>query len=147
VYRATNVGGTLPPAEVNVYGDGSVKGSFASVPDIATIAARAVNDPTMRNREIRIVANTVSQNELIDKWRKQSGKTVMKVPVPAAQIDTIIVGATAPDQMMTLIGMQLHRSVWIRGDAAKKAGMATDVQQIYPDIELQTIDQAFARLL
>ena len=42
-------GGKLPPAEVNVYGEGNVKGSFVGLPDIAAVTMRALNDPKMQN--------------------------------------------------------------------------------------------------
>ncbi len=47
---------------------------------------------------------------------------------------------------MMLVLAQLHRSVWIRGDAVKRAATAQDATQLYPDIKLQTVAEAFAQL-
>jgi uncharacterized protein YbjT (DUF2867 family) len=137
---------TLPPAEVNIYGDGTVKGSFASIADIATVTARALNDPKMRNQEVRIIANTLTQNELVDLWQKQSSRIVKKTRVSAQDLEKIIASSTTPEQGMMLVLAQLHRSVWIRGDCVKRAGTAQDSGELYPDIKLQTVAEAFALL-
>ena len=139
------MGDQLPPAAANVYGDGNVKGSFASIADIATVTARALNDANMQNKEVRIIANTLTQNELIDLWQKQSGQTVKKTRVSAQDLETIIASSTTPEQGMMLVLAQLHRSVWIRGDAVKRAGTAQDATKLYPDIKLQTVAEAFAQ--
>jgi uncharacterized protein YbjT (DUF2867 family) len=140
-------GGKLPPAEVNVYGDGNVKGSFVSLPDIAVVTVRALNDPNMQNREVRIIANTMTQNELVEVWQKKSGKSVKKVKVSAADMEKTIATSTAPDQGMMLVLTQLHRSMWIRGDGVKRAGSTLDATDLYPDITLQTVEQGLAQLL
>ena len=139
------MGDTLPPAEVNIYGDGNVKGSFAGIADIATVTARVLNDPKMQNKEVRIIANTLTQNELVDLWQKQSGRTVKKTRVAAQDLEKIIASSTTPEQGMMLVLAQLHRSVWIRGDAVKRAGTAHDATKLYPDIKLQTVAEAFAQ--
>jgi phenylcoumaran benzylic ether reductase len=133
------MGSALPPSDVNIYGDGTVKGAFASIADIATVTARALNDPNMQNKEVRIIANTLSQNELVDLWQKQSGKSVKKSRVSAQDLEKIIASSTKPEQGMMLVLAQLHRSVWIRGEATKRAGAAQDVEKLYPDIKLQTV--------
>jgi len=140
------MGDSLPPAEVNIYGDGNVKGSFASLADIATVTARALNDAKMQNKEVRIIANTLSQNELVDLWQTQSGRTVKTTRVSGADLEKIIASSTTPEQGMMLVLAQLHRSVWIRGEAVKRAGSAQDAQKLYPDIRLQTVAELFAQL-
>ena len=139
------MGDQLPPAAVNIYGDGNVKGSFASLADIAAVTARALNDANMQNKEVRIIANTRTQNELVDLWQKQSGRTVKKTRVSAQDLETIIASSTTPEQGMLLVLAQLHRSVWIRGDAVKRAGAAQDATRLYQDIKLQTVEEAFAQ--
>lgn len=138
--------GPLPPAEVIVYGDGNVKGSFSSVADIAAITARAVNDAALRNREIRIASNPTTQNELIELWRRKSGKAVKTLTLSADGLEKIIASSTAPEQGMMLVVAQLHRSLWIRGDSTKPAAVALDAQQVYPDVAFETIEQGFSRL-
>jgi len=143
----TRLGGKLPPDEVNVYGDGNVQGVFTSLPDVATIAVRAVHDPRMRNQELRITANTITQNMLIALWQTASGRTVARTGVPAAELEKIIAAATGPEQGMIRTAAQLHRSLWIRGDGAKRAGSALEATEVYPDMRFQTIEEAFATLV
>jgi uncharacterized protein YbjT (DUF2867 family) len=143
----SKLGGKLPPDEVNVYGDGSVQGAFASVPDIATVTVRAVHDPRLRNQELRVTANRITQNLLIALWQTASGRTVGRSGVPAAELEKMIAGATAPEQAMMRIGAQLHRSLWIRGDSVKRAGNALEATEVYPDMRFQTIEEAFAALV
>jgi hypothetical protein len=66
--------------------------------------------------------------------------------VPAAELETIIAGATSPDQGMMLVGAQLHRSLWIRGDSVKRVPGTLEVTEVYPDMRFQTIEEAFAAL-
>jgi uncharacterized protein YbjT (DUF2867 family) len=142
----TRLGGKLPPDEVNVYGDGNVMGALNSVPDIATVTVRAVHDPRMRNQELHIRANTITQNLLIALWQTASGRTVARVGVPAAALEQIIAAATTPDQGMALIGAQLHRSLWVRGDSVKRVPGALEATEVYPDKVFQTLEQAFAQI-
>jgi hypothetical protein len=116
----TRLGGDLPLEEVNLYGDGNVKGSIVSRPDIASVTIRALNDPTLQDKEVRITANTMTQNELIDMWQEMSGRSVKKVQVTAGDIERIIASSTAPDQVITLALSQLHRSMWVRGESLKR---------------------------
>ena len=142
----TRLGGTIPPEEVNVYGDGNVMGALNSVADIAKVTVRAVHDPRLRNQELHIRANTITQNLLIALWQTASGRTVARTPVPAAELEKIIAGATAPDQGMALIAAQLHRSLWVRGDSVKRVPGALEATEVYPDMTFQTIEQAFAEI-
>ena len=66
--------------------------------------------------------------------------------VPAAELEKIIAGATAPDQGMALVGAQLHRSLWVRGDSVKRVPGALEATEVYPDMVFQTIEQAFAQI-
>ena len=142
----TRLGGKVPPDEVNVYGDGNVMGALNSVPDIATVTVRAVHDPRMRNQEIHIRANTITQNLLIALWQTASGRTVARTGVPAAALEQIIAGATSPEQGMALIGAQLHRSLWVNGDSVKRVPGALEATEVYPDMVFQTLEQAFAQI-
>jgi uncharacterized protein YbjT (DUF2867 family) len=142
----TRLGGALPPEEVNVYGDGNVMGALTSLPDIAKVTVRAVMDPRMENKEVAMTANKITQNLLIALWQTTSGRTVKRVGVPAAELEKIIASATAPDQAMTLVVAQLHRSMWIRGDSVRRGPAAVEATEAYPDLKFQTIEQAFATL-
>jgi len=141
----TRLGGELPPAEVNVYGDGNVKGAFVSEPDVATVTVRALSDPTMRDKEVRITQNTVTQNEIIDLWQEMSGRSVKKVRVTANDIERLIASATAPDVWAQLGMAQLHRSFWICGESVKRSPNP-EAAELYPDITFQTVKEGFATL-
>ena len=142
----TRLGGKIPPDEVHVYGDGNVMGALNSVPDIARVTVRAVHDPRMRNQELHIRANAITQNLLIALWQTASRRTVARTPVPAAELENMIAGATAPDQGMALVAAQLHRSLWVRGDSIKRIPGALEATEVYPDMTFQTIEQAFAQI-
>jgi hypothetical protein len=101
----------------------------------------------MQNKEIRITANTITQNLLIALWQTTSGRTIKRTSVPAAELEKIIASATAPDQAMTLIGSQLHRSMWIRGDSVKRVPTTVEATEVYPDLVFQTIEQGLAQLV
>jgi len=143
----TRLGGKLPPDEVTVYGDGNVMGALTSIPDVATVTVRAVSDPRMQNKEIRITANTITQNLLIALWQTTSGRTVKRTSVPAAELEKLIARSTAPDQGGTLVVSQLHRSLWIRGDSVKRVPTSLEATEVYPDMAFQTIEQGLAQLV
>jgi len=143
----TRLGGPLPPDEVNVYGDGNVMGALTSLPDVATVAVRAVMDPRMVNEEMHITANTITQNLLIALWQTTSGRTVKRTSVPAAELEKLIARSTAPDQGATLVVSQLHRSLWIRGDSVKRVPTSLEATEVYPDMAFQTIEQGLAQLV
>lgn len=143
----TRLGGKLPPEEVSVYGDGNVVGALTSVPDVAAVTVRAVSDPRVRNKEIRITANTITQNFLIALWQTASGRTVKRTSVPAAELERIIAASTAPDQGTMLVASQLHRSLWIRGDSVKRVPTSLEATEVYPDMVFQTIEQGLAQLV
>jgi uncharacterized protein YbjT (DUF2867 family) len=142
----TRLGGKVPPDEVNVYGDGNVMGALNSVADIAKVTVRAVHDPRLRNQELHIRANTITQNLLIALWQTASRRTVARASVPATELEKIIAGANAPDQGMVRVAAQLHRSLWVRGDSVKRVPGALEATEVYPDMTFQTIEQAFAQI-
>ncbi len=143
----TRLGGTLPPEEVNVYGDGNVMGALTSLPDVAKVTVRAVMDPRMENNEIVITANKITQNLLIALWQTTSRRTVKRTGVPAAEVEKMIAGATTPDQAMTLVVSQLHRSMWIRGESLRRGPTALKATEVYPDLVFQTVEQGMQRIL
>ena len=54
---------------------------------------------------------------------------------------------TAPDQGMTLVVAELHRSLWIRGDSVKRVPTSLEATEVYPDMAFQTIEQGLAQLV
>ncbi|CAN6333629.1 unnamed protein product [Urochloa humidicola] len=76
----------LPPKEkVHVYGDGNVKAIFVDEDDIATYTIKSIDDPRALNKTIylRPQENILSQNDVIAKWEKLSGKVLEKIHIPA----------------------------------------------------------------
>jgi len=142
----TRLGGPLPPDEVNVYGDGNVLAAMTSLSDVATVTVRAVMDPRMRDKEIHMTPNTITQNLLIALWQTTSRRTVKRNSVPAAELEKVIASSTAPEQGMALVVAQLHRSMWIRGDSVKRVPTSLEATEVYPEMAFQTIEQALREL-
>jgi len=136
------IGLTAPPDEVEFYGKGNVKFAMGSLWDIARITARTVDDPHTKNQEIAIIANVMTQEELIQLWEEISGKRVKRKPVSLADLEGIISTSTTPDTFMNRVLAQLKRSVWFRGDAGKASNIALDALSLYPDLHIQTVREA-----
>ncbi|MCC3373686.1 aromatic alcohol reductase [Cohnella sp. REN36] len=143
----TKLGSPLPPEEVNLYGDGKVKGSFVSESDVATVTVRALNDPKMENQAIHIGANTITQNEMIEMWEKMSGRSVRKISVMSDDIENIIASSVSQDQKVILSVAQLKRSYWIRGESVKHSTRSKAAEELYPDLPFQTVQEGLTRLL
>jgi phenylcoumaran benzylic ether reductase len=118
-----------------------------SVPDVAAMTVRALNDPRLEDKEIRIDADRVTQNELVELGQDMSGRSVKRVAVAAADVEWIIDAARAPDERMILALAQIHRSMWIRGEAVKRSPTAMDAADLYPDLRFQTVKEGLTTLL
>jgi uncharacterized protein YbjT (DUF2867 family) len=92
----------LPPKEkVHVYGDGNVKAIFVDEDDIATYTIKSIDDPRTLNKTIYIrpQENILTQNEVIAKWEKLSGKVLEKVHVPADEFLASMKGTDLANQV------------------------------------------------
>ncbi|XP_044960940.1 isoflavone reductase homolog [Hordeum vulgare subsp. vulgare] len=92
----------LPPKEkVHVYGDGSVKVIFMDEDDVATYTIKSIDDPRALNKTIylRPAENILSQNELIAKWEKLSGKVLERIPIPSDEFLASMEGTDITNQM------------------------------------------------
>ncbi|KAL6905843.1 hypothetical protein ACP4OV_003444 [Aristida adscensionis] len=84
VPNLAQMGTVLPPKDkVHVYGDGNVKDED----DVATYTIKSIDDPQTLNKTVylRPQENTLTQNELIAKWEKLSGKVLKKIHIPAEE--------------------------------------------------------------
>jgi hypothetical protein len=54
------------------------------------------DDPDMAKKEVRIIANVMTQEELIATWEKVSNTRVKRNPVSAEALDQIINSSTTP---------------------------------------------------
>jgi uncharacterized protein YbjT (DUF2867 family) len=145
-YSLGQVGLTSPPDEVELYGEGNVKFSITTVQDIAKIIVAATDDPRTLNKELAIVTNVVTQEELIQLWEEVSGKSVNRIPTSLDDLEEVMAVSSTPDTFMNLILAQLKRSAWIRGDAGKASDIALDATALYPDIEITSIREALKQL-
>jgi hypothetical protein len=99
----------------------------------------------MRNQELHIRANTITQNLLIALWQTASGRTVARIPCPRPSWRRSSRARPLPTRAWLLVASQLHRSLWIRGDSVKRVPTALEATEVYPDMAFQTIEQAFAQ--
>jgi len=114
------LGASSPPNRAKVYGDGHMSAYMTALSDIGQYTAAIVEDPETINNEVLISTTSATQNEMISLWEDISGKKVEREFVSADQLDGIINSSTTPDSMLTKIFTQLHRSVWIKGEANKE---------------------------
>ncbi|MER9290313.1 NmrA family NAD(P)-binding protein [Mesorhizobium sp. M0510] len=126
----------LPPEEVTLYGDGHVPATFVSEKDIAAVTLRALNDPSAIRSEIRIAQNEITQHEMIDLWRRVSGRSPRIVPQSAAELEAMI--ASAP-------WLGLLRAFWIRGETALETA-TPEAGALYPELTFETIESAFVAM-
>ena len=133
----TRFGSTsLPPDEVTLYGDGNVPATFVSEKDIAAVTMRALEDPTAVRSQIRIAQNKITQGEMIELWRRVSGRSPRIATMSAEELEAMI--AAAP-------GLGLLRAFWIRGETA----LETDTPEagaLYPEVRFETIESAFVAM-
>ncbi|VAH41737.1 unnamed protein product [Triticum turgidum subsp. durum] len=135
----------LPPKEkVHVYGDGNVKDED----DIAAYTIKCVDDPRALNKTIylRPQENILSQNELIAKWEKLSGKVLKKIPIPIDEFLASMKGTDLANQVG--IGHYYHifyegclTNFDIRDDGEEEASL------LYPEVQYTRMDEYMQRYL
>lgn len=129
------LGALSPPNRVKVFGDGHMSAFMTALSDIGQYTAAIVEDPKTINKEVLISTTSSTQNEMISLWEDISGKTVEKEFVSSDQLDGIINSSTTPDRALTKIFTQLHRSVWIKGEANKERNGVLNAVSMYSDIQ------------
>lgn len=143
----TRLGGSTPPTEVNLYGDGNTKGAFVSEADVATVTLRALDDPQAENRRIRITQNMMTQKEIIELWTRMSGERVQVAPVAANELDVMIDSFSGAVNKPIQNALQLMRIMWIRGEAQKYHPDVSEAQSVYPDLRFRTVEEYFQGFL
>ncbi|MEX0289437.1 MAG: aromatic alcohol reductase [Flavobacteriaceae bacterium] len=129
------LGAFSPPNRVKVFGDGHMSAYMTALSDIGKYTAAIVEDPQTIDKEVLIATTSSSQNEMISLWQDISGKAVETEFVSSGQLDEIINASTAPEDMLTRIFTQLHRSVWIKGEANKEREGVLNAVTSYPEIQ------------
>ncbi len=135
------LGPMSPPESVQFYGDGNTAVYMAALQDIAKYTSAIIEDDDTINREVSIKAHKTTQNQLIENWEQLSGNQVERIPVSGQDLLDVINKSTAPEDMMTRIFTQLHRSVWIIGDGAKSRDGVIEATTRYPQMNPISISQ------
>ncbi|NND06065.1 MAG: NmrA family NAD(P)-binding protein [Saprospiraceae bacterium] len=134
------LGPTSPPAEVQLFGNGQTPAYMCTLSDIARYTALIIEDANTLDGEVVISTNPITQEDLIKLWEAKSGNSVVRQIISPKELDSIINAATAPEEMMTRIFTQLHRSVWVRSDCNKIRPEVLPATELYPQIT--AIDQS-----
>ena len=139
------LGLTRPPThEITVFGSGNVRIPLATVPDIARLAVRMLEDERTAGQQVAIVLpdNVLSQRDLITIWESISGtKLTQKIVSADAMNAQLAALASDPDQMMNLIFTQLMKSAWIDGGMDAIRPGVLDAMTLYPDFHYERITE------
>jgi uncharacterized protein YbjT (DUF2867 family) len=141
------LGNNVASGTVDLFGDGNVKASMISLPDIARFTVAILDDPEMTNKEVRITANVATQERLIRTWEELSGQEIKRNRRPRTELTSIIENAKKPEKMDVRIVTQLHRSVWIDGDSMKLRPETVEATRQYPDLPIRTVKTFFSKML
>ncbi|XP_047042837.1 isoflavone reductase homolog [Lolium rigidum] len=142
----SQIGTLLPPKEkVHVYGDGNAKGIFVDEDDVGTYVIKSIDDPRSLNKTIYIYKppeNIFSQNELIAKWEKLSGKVLEKIPIPSDEFLASMEGADHTYQIV--VGHVYH--IFYEG-CLTNFEIADDEEAslLYPEVQYTLMDKYMER--
>ncbi len=136
-----------PPETVQLYGDGNTSTYMCTLGDIARYTAAIIEDPNTKDKEVSICTNQTTQEDMIRLWESMSGKTVTRKPVSGAELEQIINAATKPEDMMTRIFTQLHRSVWVRGDCNIIRPEVLQATELYPQMNVTSHSDYYSYFL
>uniref|UniRef100_A0ACD5TYQ5 Uncharacterized protein n=1 Tax=Avena sativa TaxID=4498 RepID=A0ACD5TYQ5_AVESA len=143
----SQIGTLLPPKErVRVYGDGNVKVIFMDEDDVATYTIKSIDDPRTLNKTIylRPPENILSQNEMIAKWERLSGKVLEKIPIPSDEFLASMKGADLAYQ--SVVGHFYH--IFYEG-CLTNFGIENDEEAslLYPEVQYTRMDMYMERYL
>uniref|UniRef100_A0ACD5W554 Uncharacterized protein n=1 Tax=Avena sativa TaxID=4498 RepID=A0ACD5W554_AVESA len=143
----SQIGTLFPPKEkVGVYGDGNVKVVFMDEDDAATYIIKSIDDPRTLNKTIylRPPENILSQNELIAKWEKLSGKVLEKIPIPSNEFLASMEGA---DLMHQIVVGHIHHIFYEGCLTNFDIGDDEEASQLYPEVQYTRMDVYMERYL
>ncbi|KAK3139648.1 hypothetical protein QOZ80_5AG0386950 [Eleusine coracana subsp. coracana] len=139
----------LPPKErVLVYGDGTVKAIFVNEDDVATYTIKCIDDPRTMNKTIylRPLDNILTQNEVIEKWEKLSGKVLSeKIHITAEEFLAPMKDLDFPNQVG--VGHFYHifyegcLTNFVCGDDGAEATL------LYPEVQYTRLDEYMKQYL
>uniref|UniRef100_A0ACD5YZJ2 Uncharacterized protein n=2 Tax=Avena sativa TaxID=4498 RepID=A0ACD5YZJ2_AVESA len=142
------MGTLLPPKEkVLIYGDGNIKVAFMNEDDVGTYTIKCIDDPRAMNKTIylRPLENILSQNELIAKWEKLSGKVLEKFHIPGDELLASMEGMDFANQ----VGVGHYYHIFYEGcltnfdigDDGEEASL------LYPEVQYTRMDECLKRYL
>ncbi|KAJ1428216.1 NmrA-like domain [Sesbania bispinosa] len=131
-----------PLDTVIILGDGNTKAIFNTEEGIATFTIRTVDDPRTLNKILYIKppANTLSYNELVSLWEKNTGKTLKRVYVPEEQVLKHIQESSYPKNT----GLAICLSGYVKGDHINyeiEPSFGLEASKLYPDVKYPTVDE------
>ncbi|KAK1677705.1 hypothetical protein QYE76_038553 [Lolium multiflorum] len=139
----------LPPKEkVHVYGNGNVKVISVDEDDVATYTIKCIDDPRALNKTmyLRLPENILTQNELIAKWEKLSGKVLEKIAIPSDEFLASMEGTGLANQ----VGVVHYYHIFYEGcltnldigdDGEEEASL------LYPEVQYIRMDECMRRYL
>uniref|UniRef100_A0ACD5Y5E8 Uncharacterized protein n=1 Tax=Avena sativa TaxID=4498 RepID=A0ACD5Y5E8_AVESA len=143
------MGTLLPPKEkVLIYGDGNVKVILVDEHDVGMYTIKCIDDPRAMNKTIylRPAENILSQNELIAKSEKLSGKVLEKIHIPGDELLASMEGTDFANQ----VGVGHYYHIFYEGcltnfdigDAGEE-----EASLLYPEVQYTRMDEFLKRYL
>ncbi|OMO87841.1 NmrA-like protein [Corchorus capsularis] len=130
---------TPPKDKVFVYGDGNVKVVYNDEDDIARYTIKAVDDPRTLNKTIyvRPEDNILTQNQLIQKWEKISGKKLEKISISEQDFLASMKGLDFAGQ----VGVGHFYHIFYEGCLTNfQVGEEIEASKLYPEVEYTRMD-------
>ncbi|CAN6338114.1 unnamed protein product [Urochloa humidicola] len=141
------MGTLLPPKyKVHVYGDGNVKVIFVEEDDIATYTIKSIDDPRTLNKTIylRPQENILSQNDVIGKWEKLSGKVLEKIHLPADEFLDSMKGTDLANQ----VGVTHYYHIFYAGCLTNfEIEDGAEATLLYPEVQYTRMGDYMKRYL
>uniref|UniRef100_A0ACD5TYJ8 Uncharacterized protein n=1 Tax=Avena sativa TaxID=4498 RepID=A0ACD5TYJ8_AVESA len=147
VANLSQIGTLFPPKDkVAVYGDGNVKVVFMDEEDAATYIIKSIDDPRTLNKTIylRPPENILSQNELIAKWEKLSGKVLEKIHIPS---DEFLASMEGADLMHQIVVGHLHHIFYEGCLTNFDIGDNEEASLLYPEVQYTRMEVYMERYL
>lgn len=138
----------LPPKEkVHVYGSGNVKAIFIDEDDVAMYTIKSIDDPLALNKTIylRPRENILTQNELIAKWEKLSGKALAKVPIPGDEF----LASMKDTDFANQVGVGHFYHIFYEGCLTNFdiGDNGAEASELYPEVQYTRMDDYMKRYL
>ncbi|KAK3136428.1 hypothetical protein QOZ80_5BG0434170 [Eleusine coracana subsp. coracana] len=139
----------LPPKErVLVYGDGNVKAIFVDEDDVAAYTIKCIDDPRTMNKTIylRPPDNILTQNEVIEKWEKLSGKVLSeKIHITAEEFLAPMKDLDFPNQ----VGVGHFYHIFYEGCLTnfEIGDDGAEATLLYPEVQYTRLDEYMKQYL